>query len=174
MKWIKTGCLTLLSILVFFVLSWTAAYIHYNSNREKIQLDEEDIVALKKCNDKLLLHWEELISVKKAKFNNKSYLTRDEFFSVLDGIGDFHEVIEYLEYSIPDTESISFCGDEGLSYELYSICEVYPFFPDCYRHYVSVGKKDMCPWLISYENEIVLKENITGIVYYTISRNYWD
>jgi uncharacterized protein YprB with RNaseH-like and TPR domain len=162
MKKIKIGFLTTpFIILAIYAIVWG----RHEFKKDRIIFSQTEIEELNAHAVTLLKHWEK---------QDDTYLSKGEFLDMLEEKGATRELKAFFDELIKEGRTVYTC-DITVAFEVYNTQEPHIFFPENYRHYISIGKENGCPTLNGYDGHDVfkikeLKENLV----YKISRHFWD
>ncbi|MEY5049567.1 MAG: hypothetical protein RLZZ175_2926 [Bacteroidota bacterium] len=142
MKKFVIGCLSIpIILIVLFLTDWILHEIRKNT----IRIDEQEISALDNEFVYIANNWKGVRIILKSQFNKENFLTKKEFVQLLKLSNIPESKYRTLIKILPDDSSIEIC-DESFRFELYSSSSFDPelFFPDNYRHYISLDSDKQC------------------------------
>lgn len=171
MKKLALGCL---SILTFLIVLYTTVWIVHEAKKDTIKINEQEISDLEKGFDEIVQNWEGIMTLLATKFDKKHYLSKNDFIQLLESSNISASKISTLKKIVLDNSTIEIY-DETFGFEIYRSSDPHIFFPDCYRHYISLDSKDECPKLYSFQGHDIIKDKLLGKkLRYIISRHFWD
>ncbi len=140
MKKFAIGCLSIpIILIVLFLTDW----ILHEIRKDTIRIDEQEISALDNEFVYIANNWKGIRIILKSQFNKENFLTKKEFVQLLKLSNIPESKYRTLIKILPDDSSIEIC-DESFRFELYSSFDPGLFFPDNYRHYISLDSDEQC------------------------------